>query len=268
MDYCMMKCIPKKLEYPEEIIKAPWIRPEDIHKYERIGINSFKISNRVGPSSIGRNCLKAYTERKCENLATLLTPLSLEIEEPKSSRLENFDQLEWDQMVRIWGIKSPQVYIDNNKLNGFIDFFEENKCYYQCGADCNYCAEASKKAVSINNSNGELDDYLRMIDQLIQPIISLPRQNSKPINYLEIIWENEVKELFGRLMQYTPDIFRDVATKTISKMAEDRAKSRNSSCVQREDMVVAFLEGTPEFFKNVMLNGLEKEGVEVAEYQK
>ena len=59
VDYCMMRCIPEHLSQPAELMKARWIRPEDIAEYEEIGINRFKISNRVGPLRFGRACLEA-----------------------------------------------------------------------------------------------------------------------------------------------------------------------------------------------------------------
>ncbi|HOV26943.1 MAG TPA: DUF2621 family protein [Pseudobacteroides sp.] len=268
MDYCMMRCIPKKLISPEEIIKAPWIRPEDIGVYEEIGINSFKISNRVGPGAIGKNCLEAFTQRKWDNIADLLTPLSLEIEEPKSSKLENFSQQEWDQMVKIWGIKSPGVFIDNSKLDGFIDYFRKNKCFAQCDSDCNYCSKIAEKAVKISNSNGELSSYINMIEQLIEPLMNLNRSaNIESEKTISMMWDLKVKDTFDRLMQNTPEMFRDVAIKTISKLAETKAKERSSKVVQIDDVVYALLEGTPDLFKDDMIKSLSNEGINLSQYK-
>jgi len=76
IDYCVIKCLSLKLLNPSELIKAPWIRPEDLGEYEKIGINRFKISNRVGRKDFGLKCLDAYSKRNWNgNLAELLTPL-------------------------------------------------------------------------------------------------------------------------------------------------------------------------------------------------
>lgn len=45
-DYYFARCYTMKLQDPVQILKAPWIRPEDIRSYARRGIDSFKISGR------------------------------------------------------------------------------------------------------------------------------------------------------------------------------------------------------------------------------
>ena len=267
MDLCMMKCIPKKLQNPEEIIKAPWIRPEDVKYYEEIGVDSIKISNRVGPSTIGHNCLEAYTKRSCKNMAELLTPLSLEIEEPKSSKLEGFTEEEWAQMVKVWGIKSPAVTIDNEKLDGFIDHFRKNNCYSQCGAGCNYCKEIAKKAVSIDGTKEEVDAYVDLIHQLAAPITSMSRPSKEKEGCEGTgMWSAKNKEFFDKLMESTPDMFRDVAKKQITMLAETKAKEEKRATVEIEDIVKALLEGTPKVFQGDMIKGLEESGIDVSKY--
>jgi len=140
MDYCMMRCIPAHLSRPAELMKARWIRPEDMGEYEAIGINRFKISNRVGPMRLGRACLEAYANRQCDNLAQLITPLSLNLEEPPGGQLPGFPEEAWRQMMSIWGIHAPRVHIDNTQLDNFLEYFKKDQCYGQCDAGgCTYC---------------------------------------------------------------------------------------------------------------------------------
>jgi hypothetical protein len=47
----------------------------------------------------------------------------------------------------------------------------------------------------------------------------------------------------------------------ISSLAEEKAKKRGSSIVENEDMVKAFIEGTPEPFQPDMREGLKNYGL-------
>ena len=47
----------------------------------------------------------------------------------------------------------------------------------------------------------------------------------------------------------------------ISSLAEEKAKKRESLIVENEDMVEAFIEGTPEPFQQSMREGLIKYGL-------
>ncbi len=96
-------CNKKKLMYPKEFLKANFIRPEDLHFYEKIGINFFKITGRSKPSSWLPKAVKAYLERSYEgNLMRLLgTDPSLKVE--------------------TW------IFINNKSLDGFLDSFPRDK---------------------------------------------------------------------------------------------------------------------------------------------
>jgi hypothetical protein len=43
--------------------------------------------------------------------------------------------------------ESFDLYIDNKKLNGFLDFFHQGNCHRDC-KECNYCNKFAEKAVS------------------------------------------------------------------------------------------------------------------------
>jgi collagenase-like PrtC family protease len=261
LDYCMMRCIPRKLIQPDEMIKACWIRPEDMHHYEEIGISRFKISNRVGPLSFGKKCLKAYSERKVSNLAEILTPLSLEIEEPNTSKLESFSNYEWKNMTKIWSISSPEVVINNNKLDGFIDYFKNGNCYGQCEADCNYCKTTAEETVKIDTS--KVTDYTDMIDQISEPLLHFEHIEPAVENRKEqgISWTPSCMSTFDRLIAKIPEMFQDIARKAVSEQAEENAITRKSTHIEEQDLVDAMLSTTPDIFKDDMLESLREEGL-------
>lgn len=46
VDYCALSCKYIKLKEPVNFIRAVWIRPEDVHYYEKIGIDYLKLVGR------------------------------------------------------------------------------------------------------------------------------------------------------------------------------------------------------------------------------
>ena len=72
-DYYFDKCISIRVRDPAQIIRSPWIRPEDLNEYEAIGIHNFKISGRANAVNWIINCMKAYARRSFEgNLLELI----------------------------------------------------------------------------------------------------------------------------------------------------------------------------------------------------
>jgi len=52
-----------------------------------------------------------------------------------------------------------------------------------------------------------------------------------------------------------------MARMAISSLAEEKAKKRNSTIVENQDIIEAFIEGTPGPFQNDMREGLDKYGL-------
>lgn len=100
-----------------EILKIRWIRPEDIKYYEKIGVTYFKIIGRTSAkeSDLIKTC-QCYIDRNFNGNYVEL--------------LNNFPK----------NLKSD-FYLDNKKLDGFINHFLNNKlnCNDNCGVTCNYC---------------------------------------------------------------------------------------------------------------------------------
>ena len=58
-DYYYLKCLELRIEAPEQIIKSPWIRPEDIKLYKDI-TDVYKIGGRTHFVDWILNCVNAY----------------------------------------------------------------------------------------------------------------------------------------------------------------------------------------------------------------
>jgi len=149
MDYCVLRCTIDRLCDTSQIIKARWIRPEDIPVYEEIGIDFFKISGRAMPTEWILNAAAAYSSRQHQgNLYDILNALDpiTKCASPASPGA---------QISTI--ALSPKVYIDNQALEGFIDFFKKQDCLSGC-ARCDYCQKIADKAVRFDRR--EVDEYV------------------------------------------------------------------------------------------------------------
>ena len=105
-------------------LKMKWIRPEDLKIYNGIGLYNFKITGRTGTSEYIRKTIGSYLKESFKgNLLELWKPLESIKPGVKESEVKSF-------------------YIDNDKLNGFINFWVINghNCDYEvCGETCKYC---------------------------------------------------------------------------------------------------------------------------------
>jgi collagenase-like PrtC family protease len=136
--YYLNWCFLQKLRNEGEFLKSPWIRPEDLHLWEAAGIEYFKIAGRGLPGAeILRLCRSYLARRFTGNLLDLLGwPHWLAFR-------DNAD-----------GTRLPvlDVVIDNQALDGFLDFFARRKpqCRLGC-ASCGHCLAWSRKSLSYND---------------------------------------------------------------------------------------------------------------------
>ncbi len=73
IDYCFLRCHSIKADQPVELLRSPWVRPEDLHHYEAIGIHHFKLAGRTKPSEQIAAMATAYGQRRSpSNLLEIL----------------------------------------------------------------------------------------------------------------------------------------------------------------------------------------------------
>jgi collagenase-like PrtC family protease len=149
-DYCYLQypgylCLHRKLTDPVELLKSPWIRPEDVPHYEDLGYDRFKITERFKKTSLLLEHVRAYENRRYDgNLLDLFTlprkgaftPVHLEyFIKPKHVNIMKISELEkvFDLEVR------ELIQLDNRKLDGFIQFFKKNDCNQTTCQECRYC---------------------------------------------------------------------------------------------------------------------------------
>jgi collagenase-like PrtC family protease len=159
-DYCYLQypgylCLYRKLTDPVELLKSPWIRPEDVAQYEEMGYDSFKITERFKRTPLLLEHVRAYEDRKYKgNLLDLFTlprkgaftPMHLDyFIKPKHVNIMKVSQLDkvFDLEVR------ELVHLDNTKLKGFITHFKQKDCNQTSCAQCGYCDGVFKRAATV-----------------------------------------------------------------------------------------------------------------------
>jgi collagenase-like PrtC family protease len=193
LDYCSLVCNELRLREPVNLIRANWIRPEDLPIYEELGYHNFKIVERNTPTQILLERVRAYAQRRYDgNLLDLVQNYAYPYEKvgprakdaysykrmlkyfikPKVVNLIKFRKvMDFGQVA---GVLYPRhgpnpVQIDNRSLDGFMQRFKEQGCQdLDCEA-CRYCHEWAERVVKIDpdwrQRMGEIyDDLLGEID--------------------------------------------------------------------------------------------------------
>ncbi len=158
IDYCSLKCTYMRLVNPVEFIRSPWIRPEDIHYYENIGLDSIKLVDRGMTSEAISFITEAYLKREYDgNLLDLMPHPSKNILFKKSSFLRKLRFFFHPFLVNIFRLEKGRrlftgasIYIDNKKLDGFLKYFIDKDCSLQSCQECKYCEKVAKETLSID----------------------------------------------------------------------------------------------------------------------
>jgi collagenase-like PrtC family protease len=145
-DYSLAKCTQIRSIHPVELLKASWIRPEDLGRYEELGFVNFKLAGREKGAEWILRAVAAYSDREYRGL---LNDLVIGFD-----GIEPFGQF--------------PVSVDNSRLNGFIDFFQKKDCRQGCD-HCTHCEEWLDRAGSFN---GDCKAYGESIERLLRRFTS------------------------------------------------------------------------------------------------
>lgn len=170
LDYCFLHCSAERLRDPVNFIRATWIRPEDLARYESLGYSSFKIVERSCPGDLLVRRVEAYVNRSFTgNLLELTAPVAQIKKEQHASLRQRFRMLatllrpglvklkallamkRYAEQVIIHDFsreRSP-VYIENKSLDGFIDEITKRNCSASDCGRCGFCEEVAQQHVWI-----------------------------------------------------------------------------------------------------------------------
>jgi collagenase-like PrtC family protease len=285
IDYCIVSCTLQKLGDPAQLIRSRWIRPEDLARYEALGYEDFKISGRRMSTAWLTRATAAYAQRRFDgNLMDILngvTPgVDPDIRSPQyETLLSGAEFLKSERLVALGQLFPVKPFVDNRALDGFLDHYETQDCANAC-AGCNYCDQVAKRAVQLDER--EVQKYIAALSDLQDDLISSriflqdhePKEavpsaasgNGQEKEDAKMEWESKTREDFEQIIGYVPIALRLVAKQVVAKASEDIATKRNAPAVQRQDMVQAFLQNTPDVFKSDMLQGLSSVGINPDEF--
>ncbi len=151
VDYCILKCGYMKINNPENFIKASWIRPEDTHYYEDIGIDYLKLVDRSMPTHRILKIISAYTKRKYNgNLLDICGRRIFKGSLHGNNFLFKFND---------------GIYIDNQALEGFLKHFLKINCRLKSCEECGYCGKITSQVVKIKSRylNNMLKHYKEVL---------------------------------------------------------------------------------------------------------
>lgn len=139
IDYCVLYCNYWRFINPMGFIQSDWIRPEDVHYYEKIGIDSLKIVDRSMSTEDLARIVEAYMHRRYEGNLLDLLHVHFKRHFDILANVSNFKQHPKDL-----------VYVDNRKLDSFLKYFWVKDCRLKTKENYNYCLKTAKKVVKID----------------------------------------------------------------------------------------------------------------------
>ena len=81
-------------------------------------------------------------------------------------------------------------------------------------------------------------------------------------------WNNEIEQLYGNITDQVPETFRDAVKQMLREAAEKTARLRNSRLVEKDDLLSALFDITPDAFKPTVIEDLKKIGIDTQRYAK
>ena len=185
IDYCFLRCTAERIRDLSLFLKSQWIRPEDIHLYEAMGYNTFKLIERDMPTPDLLARVAAYSSRRSPaNLADLILPYGFRQTKNRSRfwLLKHFFR-PWQiapwrlrplyEVVRrhgmLFALEKRPVIIHSDRLpTDFAEVVGGTDCLGDACTSCHYCDRIAKGAVEIDPQARDqlLAELERTLDQL------------------------------------------------------------------------------------------------------
>ena len=83
---------------------------------------------------------------------------------------------------------------------------------------------------------------------------------------MEVIWSEEAKEKFDKIIKNLPQFHRTIAERLIKDKSEELAKKRESGKVEDKDLIMAFFQEVPPAFKDMLERLLNQLNIDYLKY--
>ena len=190
IDFHNLFCMARVFSNPMEIMRSCWIRPEDLRFYEEIGIDRFKLTERGMNTVDLARIVAAYTARRYDgNLADMLPSMSKYeyITNPKAGHLARYflkpSRIRLRKTIPLFSslyglrtkpgyFKSLGVYVDNNRLEGFIRQFAEDRCRGRECEECGWCRQWGDCAITALGEPDEREEVLGLLRRIVDSLVA------------------------------------------------------------------------------------------------
>jgi collagenase-like PrtC family protease len=151
LEYELFWCAGRYAHDGAELIRARWIRPEDLGVYESLGFDRFKLAGRGRPTAWLLRAARAYAARRYDGHLTDIVsmsqhaPLSLarrRAAEPGGRHAARWAEIAEDlRQVGLVRVRNGDIPPD------FIRFFQDHDCNVRSCRTCRYCEQVARRAV-------------------------------------------------------------------------------------------------------------------------
>lgn len=180
IDFYRVFCSFLRVKNPVNLIRSDWIRPEDVHYYESLGIDSLKIVNRGMSTEAIMSIVTAYSKRSYEgNLLDLLPSPDKNINFNRCNpwfllkfflRPQTVNIFNLFKMKKLYSSIRNNIYVDNKKLNGFVLSLQNIKCDLMLCDKCQYCANIAADAVVVDGA--KTYEAMKNMEEFMEQCIS------------------------------------------------------------------------------------------------
>lgn len=150
LEYELFWCAGRYANDGAEIVRARWIRPEDLHVYEDRGFDRFKIAGRGRDTAWLLRAARAYAARRHPGPLTDIVSMSQHAPLALARRraAEGGPHADrWEAIAEELG-QVGDLVVDNSAIPpDFIDFFLTHDCNARSCRACRYCEQVARKAV-------------------------------------------------------------------------------------------------------------------------
>jgi collagenase-like PrtC family protease len=186
IDLYTLLCGLQKIKNPAEFLMSEWIRPEDVHYYEDIPNKNnlvLKLTDRARTTDWLVRSVQAYSQKSYSgNLFDILNYIQCDGYNKirKGSMIKGVlaGKANWKEMMKVEKATFlPEVYIENQSLDGFLEHFIKSPCSNKTCytsdkeyGECRFCYDLAQKVVSIREP--ERTESIGHIEELVGVINS------------------------------------------------------------------------------------------------